>query len=581
MGMKWLTYQVWNNWQSWNPDAVVREGDWQYDETSDVLRNLAAQEGFSGLVDRRFLTWDDYAVECAVSAGPQGGGVGLAFRWQDERNFYFFLMDAGGLNLERGARLGKVVEGVLSYLPALPRGTVRCVPGRLYAVRVVVTESRLRVWVDGVLQFDLEDGDLQNGAFGPLSVLCESAGFSNFKAYFLPIQVFQSGVGDMDDCRVAPPAEQLPPVEFAYGVRQAWKELKEISVFPTVGFSYMVWAEGFLGGGKWISQPHQGYASVNGRPPLANDGDGFAPAYVRIPNIEVPPGVVDIEYVVGNISSSDVTGIFVGTGKDRTSDPADVVKFECHLTEVRQIELPVFSEETVYTGQVLPDSVYVSPPFVLSEQSHLVIRSLTPGVDVWVDGNVVYAKLAAGSAFGSWHPYIHSGYYAFGDKLHYLYAKRCSVEVELDENLQAQIIPLPCQGAPVVVTDARGRFLRHVSFIDDAGGITLYNVEKFSGLESDTVYLMYDDLEDVQVTVNGVPVDFLLSGHVLSLPYRLRPNDVLVVRYKLRGSYCIRPYVTFGRPQNRIVDVSALRVSRVAEYSVFELAYVPAQYIAP
>jgi hypothetical protein len=198
---------------------------------------------------------------------------------------------------------------------------------------------------------------------------------------------------------------------------------------------------------------------------------------------------------------------------------------------------------------------------------------------VWLEGNVVCAKLMTESISDDWYPRIHSGYYSFGEKVHYLFAQKVSGIFKPDDNNSVQITS-PYRGAPVIVTDDRGRFLRCVVFSDDVKEITLYNVERFSELETDTIYLMYDDLEDVQVTINGIPADFTLSGNVLVLSSPLKCNDYLVVRYRLRNSYCLRPCAAFARKQNIIVEVPLMySISRVGRYSVFDLAYITPQYL--
>ncbi|MEW6769992.1 MAG: vWA domain-containing protein [Bacillota bacterium] len=305
----------------------------------------------------------------------------------------------------------------------------------------------------------------------------------------------------------------------------------------------------------WTSDIYHGYASVNGLEPMVGEGGGFAPATVPMPEIEIPPNVTVSRYVVGDISNSFVHGYFASTLRNETTNPQDKIIFEGWYTEPIKASIPVPSEEVVTFATIFPGELYTSPPFVIGEGETLVVRSLTPGVEVWVDGDTVKARVSGSLFWGKWSPYIHSGHYALGEKQHYLYAQRFVKTGVPDQSLRIYLSPIPRQGAPVVVVDSRGNELRPVAFRDDAGKLTLYNTESFSGLTTNIVYLMYRDIEDVSVILNDVPLDgCVVEGKKLVLPAPLKEADELLVRYRLRGSYYIEPL-------EGVIDTAVLQLS--------------------
>jgi hypothetical protein len=329
-----------------------------------------------------------------------------------------------------------------------------------------------------------------------------------------------------------------------------------------------------------VSSSYRGYASVNGQQPLSRDGDGYQITEVAIPALQIPDNILSINYIVGWISAPSVVGVFSSTDVNKTTNLKDVIDFCCNQTQSININVPQYSTETIYSDVVAPDEIYASSAITISNENSIVAYSYTDGVDVWADGNIVCARINASTIFGDWHPFIHSGYYTIGEKQYYLFADKKTEVLELDNDYCTQISPYPKQGAPVIVVDSFGKQMRSVAFIDDGGNMTLYNIERFSGLDVDTIYLMFADIENVDVTLNDQNIDYMRYGNRLVLPSPLDVRDNLVVRYRLSNSYYVAPYAAFARQQNRIGDIPVTdNILKFNKYSIFDVAYIAPQYL--
>jgi hypothetical protein len=105
-------------------------------------------------------------------------GAGIAFRYQDENNFYLFRL-AG----EDGVVLGKVVDGTW-YELATPRAAdfagVRLHTNVPYRLRVRVVGRRIQCWIGDKAVANLEDGSLMTGRVG-LTTFRTRAAFTSFR----------------------------------------------------------------------------------------------------------------------------------------------------------------------------------------------------------------------------------------------------------------------------------------------------------------------------------------------------------------------------------------------------------------
>jgi hypothetical protein len=146
-------------------------------------------------------------------------------------------------------------------------------------------------------------------------------------------------------------------------------------------------------------------------------------------------------------------------------------------------------------------------------------------------------------------------------------------------NLTAQFEPLPQQGAPVVIYDETGVELHGVTFTDSTGRMTLYNTEYFTGLSVATIYLIFKDIEDVSVTVNGADVFFSRDGNAIQLTNVLGVNDSVVIHYCLSNSFTLTPFAELDRQQNLISDIGTFLTQQLVANTIFEGAYLAPQYL--
>lgn len=284
----------------------------------------------------------------------------------------------------------------------------------------------------------------------------------------------------------------------------------------------------------WSSSPIFLTGRVNGKEPYLKSGDGKADMVVPLPGFTIPAGITNITYHV-KVDDDRVTYVFISGGAT-TINPVDKIKFSSGYNVIQKIYTPRYSDEYAFTGRVIPGLVYETPFPDIPGQGELLVRSLTPEVTVWLEDNKIKARLAGGGS-DNWYPFVHSGHYYFGEMPHYLYANRIDKKLVPDEHRRVFLTPKPRQGAPVVVRDSRGKELRKVAFQDEKG-FTLTNNETFTNLTTNTVYLLYPDLIKVSVIYNDDPLaNWHLDGNKLTLPFKLKETDVLVVNYQLRDSF--------------------------------------------
>ncbi len=116
----------------------------------------------------------------ALVSSDDDDGLGVVFRFQDENNFYFFLMDSD----DNYRLLGKKAQGEFQMfeIPALDnlRGYT---PGKLHNIEIVVLEKDFRIFFDKKLA--LAGQDLSITAAGRVGFMSRS----NEKAYFHKIEL--------------------------------------------------------------------------------------------------------------------------------------------------------------------------------------------------------------------------------------------------------------------------------------------------------------------------------------------------------------------------------------------------------
>ena len=119
------------------------------------------------------LNWTNYAVSVSFR-NADDDGLGLLFRYQDRSNYYKVELDS-----QRSfRRLFKMVEGVETTLAAETNGYL---PGQDYQLRVTVTNSTIRVRLNGTLLFGgpVLDSSLAAGTVALYSWGSQGLSFSN------------------------------------------------------------------------------------------------------------------------------------------------------------------------------------------------------------------------------------------------------------------------------------------------------------------------------------------------------------------------------------------------------------------
>jgi hypothetical protein len=107
--------------------------------------------------------WTDYRLSALLrTRAPAMGAIGLVLRYRGPQDYYAFSMDRGG------RRLVRVLHGQQT---TLVRDTTGCAPDRDYLITVEAVGSSLRVYQDGELLFDHEDGTPI--AAGSVGLYCE------------------------------------------------------------------------------------------------------------------------------------------------------------------------------------------------------------------------------------------------------------------------------------------------------------------------------------------------------------------------------------------------------------------------
>lgn len=139
-----------------------------------------------------------------------------------------------------------------------------------------------------------------------------------------------------------------------------------------------------------------------------------------------------------------------------------------------------------------------------------------------------------------WKPLIHNGYYYFGYKENYLYAKKIVHKLKVDKETLV-ISPRPKQGSPILINTVYGRQLRKVSFYDENWSLTLRNKETFSGNGSNKYYLKYKDIDPktLNVYLNGEKQDITFDKDESSITFgqKISQNDTIEVDYILLDSF--------------------------------------------
>jgi len=137
-------------------------------------------------------SWADYVFEFDVKK-VSGSYFNVVFRYVDQNNYYLLEPSSDEVHIA----LFKKVSGSFTEL-ALPRPLQNTTPGTWYHYIIEVSGSSIKVWVDGVLKFDITDSTFSAGKIGVGAYVSSTVNFDNVKVMGInEILVPLNGIGKL------------------------------------------------------------------------------------------------------------------------------------------------------------------------------------------------------------------------------------------------------------------------------------------------------------------------------------------------------------------------------------------------
>ena len=122
---------------------------------------------------------------------------------------------------------------------------------------------------------------------------------------------------------------------------------------------------------------------------------------------------------------------------------------------------------------------------------------------------------------------------------------------EIEDNI-LEVTPIPQQYSPIIINEEYDELskissndiepLTNVFFINENGEFDLYNTEEFESLGFKTLYLQYQNIDEVSVavTINGnEEKGFSIIDNVITFKNVIEKGYIIKVKYKLMKSYCV------------------------------------------
>lgn len=117
--------------------------------------------------------WKDYVFTGKIRS-VDDDAVGIMFRYQDDNNYYRFSMD-------RQRQYRRLIKKVDGYVITLAEDTWAYDMNKWYSFKVVLSGSRLKIFIDNKSIFDIVDSDISSGKIGRYCWGNEGAEFKKFK----------------------------------------------------------------------------------------------------------------------------------------------------------------------------------------------------------------------------------------------------------------------------------------------------------------------------------------------------------------------------------------------------------------
>ncbi|MCP4257776.1 MAG: hypothetical protein GY774_09655 [Planctomycetes bacterium] len=158
-----------SNWSTF--EGALRQTSNIYTPPND--RDTLSKQGTYALAGNP--EWTDVMVRVRLQSFDNDT-IGIMFRYTDENNYYRFSIDSQ-------RRCGRVVKNVEETFTLLWEDDFSYEVGHTYEVTIVAIGSTLRGYLDGVLMFTVEDGDLTSGLIGLYCWGNDDSRFSYVRVY--------------------------------------------------------------------------------------------------------------------------------------------------------------------------------------------------------------------------------------------------------------------------------------------------------------------------------------------------------------------------------------------------------------
>jgi hypothetical protein len=202
-------------WQVIDEPAILGSSVWQMSggalkQTSNTIASLPPEALATMAVSGE--AWDDYRIVCRMRSDDDDG-IGLVFRYVDQRNYYRLSLDA-----ERSfRRLVKLVDGVTTVLWEDANSyTV----GTAFTLTVDVTGDRIVAYQGADRLFDVNDSAHAAGRVGLYSWLNTGARFERITVTRPPLEAYARfrdsfGAGDLSAWTIVDDGDQSTPSAWA------------------------------------------------------------------------------------------------------------------------------------------------------------------------------------------------------------------------------------------------------------------------------------------------------------------------------------------------------------------------------
>ncbi|CDQ41792.1 PA14 domain-containing protein [Virgibacillus salexigens] len=597
-------------WVQWDEDPIEQEGlngpgDWHGppEENYQEVTNLKNQNLRSGWYNPSDLNRTDYRFGFKVQVRDGDDDMyGAIFKFDDTtQNFYSFEWDGGGVDVKgmavfKNTCLNPEEAGVskLTYDKVmLAHNNLTWTPdaNEINEIEISTKGSQIKVWTNGVLQFDLTDVDnpFLKGAWGPVTrsqpytyfwdfwlqkyqriTPNEEPSFSQIMSYEIERPVIEDNPNI--EVHISDRVQTLlyePLSIFVEGHNLQVDELEVEYFIRNDSSDYQTYFKNQQETGQTITQIGESevYATVRGHNPPPPPPENKPIDNKDEPSIEpitLPEANPNNYFAIswdGYLFAPE-TGFY-----EFSIQVSDAVRMWVnHQLIIDKWDRNTYNEytDTFYLegGKWYPTKLNYAD----LEDSALIQLS-------WKTPSGRYEKLSSSNISPylgynikaeikeempmPWSPKIHNGYYYFQEREHYLFAR----EIELNKVVQEEellISPRPKQGSPIIIETLDGRLLRKVNFYNEYNHISLKNKEIIKGNGSKNYYLKYQDIDNstLTVSVNDQAIDdyeWDQEKSCICFKEKMLAKDKIEVSYKIQDSFYVIENQNVSKDQAAVV----------------------------